>query len=112
MQRMGVRADMDVLYRQDDLAGQSTKGHQGNAYTTYRDESRKAVAGVKKKAEKSLSELEGEEQKVAMRMIKTSLKKTIRRNGKKALSIPTVGSVSDYRLYFIVMKSLKKNTCF
>jgi hypothetical protein len=46
-----------------------------NLCVTRDDESRKVVAGVKRKAQKSLYELEGEERKAAMKMMKTGLKK-------------------------------------
>lgn len=74
-----------------------------DASTTHHDKSRKFVTGVKRKAEKSLHELEGEEQKVALKMMKTSLKKTIQRHGKKPLPILNVKSVSDYASFHKIL---------
>ena len=92
---VAVSAHTDVRKRKyDDTAIASMQGYQENASYTHRDESQKVVKGVKRKAEQSLSELEGEERKVAMAMMKNSLKQTIRRNGKDPLLNPTVKPVS------------------
>lgn len=85
----------DVRDLKSDPAGASMKGHQENAPITHRDESRKVAASVKRKAGKSLYELEGEERKVALKMMRTSLKKNIQRHDKKPLPISELKSVSE-----------------
>lgn len=84
-------AHMDVDNRKYDTAGKQEK-----VCFTHDDESRKVVAGVKRKAQKFLYELEGEERKVAIKMMKTGLKKEIRRHAKKQQLLPAVKLVSDY----------------
>lgn len=92
---VAVSAHTDVPKRKyDDTAVASMQGYQENASNTHRDESQKVVKGVKRKAQKTLCELEGEERKVAMAMMRNSLKQTIRRNGKEPLLNPTVKPVS------------------
>jgi hypothetical protein len=89
-----LAADTDVDNRKYDAAG---KEYQENVCLTHDDEGRKVVmAGVKRKAQKFLYELEGEERKVAMKMMKTGLKKDIRRHAKKQQLLPAVKLVSDY----------------
>jgi len=97
---LAAQAKKEIRNRKNDTTGASMKGE--NAPIVQGDESRKVVAGVKRKAQSSLYELEGEEQKAAMKMMKSSLEQPIRRHNKKPL-VPTVKSVSD-RLRF--MKSL------
>jgi hypothetical protein len=98
-----VQADLDLLKLKYGATGASVKERlerQENA--TQRDGSRKPSAGVKRKAQKSLSELEGEERKVALKMTKTSLDKSIRQQGKKPLPTTSAQSVSDF--VFCLMK--------
>ena len=90
---MIVQAHDAALNRKYDATSASTKEGQKN--TTHSDGSRKSSAGVKRKAEKSLNELEGEERMVALKMAKKSLTEIVQRQGKKPMPTANVKSVSD-----------------
>ncbi|KAF8810849.1 hypothetical protein BYT27DRAFT_7161397 [Phlegmacium glaucopus] len=109
MQTTAVLARTDVHNRKCDTTGASMKGENACS-STQRDESRKVVEGDTRGAQKSLYELEGEERKVAMKMMKASLKPIIRRHGKKPLPIATVKSatnVQDYQTASSLYDALK-----
>lgn len=91
-QYMSAQSDADIN-REYGATSASVKEHQENA--TRHDGSRKVSAGVKRKAQKSLSELEGEERMVALKMAKKSLTEIIQRQGKKPMPAVEVKSVSD-----------------
>ena len=89
---MTVQADTD-LNRIYDATGASTKERQESA--THPDGGREPSASVKRKAQKSLHELEGEERRMALKMAKKSLAEITQRQAKKPLLIASVRSVSD-----------------
>lgn len=91
---MTFQFDTD-LNRKYDATGASSKELQENRDDTLPDGSRKPSAGVKRKAHKSLCELEGEERVVALKMAKKSLAEIVQRQGKKPLLTTNVKSVSD-----------------
>lgn len=93
IKKMAVPFHTDARDRQYGTADASMKGYHKN-----RDESRKVVAGVKRKAEKSLHELEGKQREIACKMMKTCLKKTMQGHGKKPL--PIVSNVESVRTTF------------
>ena len=81
------------LTRKYDATGSSTKERQENS--AHHEGSHKLSAGVKRKAQKPLYELEGEERKMALKKAKSSLIEIIQQQGKKPLSTTNVKSVSD-----------------
>ena len=108
MQQMMVQSSTDHLNRKYDATGaSSTKERQENASTSsHYDGSRKVSAGVKRKAEKSINELEGEERVVALKMAKKSLTEIIQRQGiKEPLPIANLKSVSDSFFFCLIIKS-------
>ena len=88
------------LTRKYDATGSSTKERQENS--AHREGSHKLSAGVKRKAQKPLHELEGEERKMALKKAKSSLIEIIQQQGKKPLPTTDVKSVSDP--VFVLMK--------
>jgi hypothetical protein len=101
---MTDQAGMDLNFRKYVPTSASTSDRrQENASTstTHFDGSRKVSAGVKRKAQKSLYELEGEERRAALKMAKKSLTEIIQRQGKKPI-MPAVNvkSVSGHRFLF------------
>ena len=99
LQHMTVQADTD-LNREYDAPSASTKERRENS--SHHDGNRKLSVGVKRKAQKSLYELEGEERTVALKMAKKSLTEIIQRQGKKPMPTFDDNSVSP----FFLMKSL------
>ena len=96
MQHMMVQANMGLNHKYNATVALSKDGQENAAY---HDGSRKLSVGVKRKPEKSLSELEGEERKVALKMARKSLTEIIRRQAKKPMPAANVKSVSD--LFFV-----------
>ena len=107
----------DLNLREYDQTGASMNGRQENATSsrtasiaTHHDGSRKVSAGVKRKAPKSLNELEGEERIAALKMAKKSLTDIIQRQGKKPMPTVNVKSVSE--LTFLLFVWYKKRFSF
>jgi hypothetical protein len=95
MQHTITLANTDRKYH---ATGSSTKERQENA--AHRDGSQKLSAGVKRKAQKSLHELEGEERTMAMKKAKSSLIEIIQRQGMEPLPTTNVKSVSGFVFCF------------
>ena len=99
----------DLNFREYDQTGASMNGRQENATSsrtasaaTHHDGSRKVSAGVKRKAPKSLNELDGEERIAALKMAKKSLTDIIQRQGKKPMPTVNVKSVSELTFLLFV----------
>jgi hypothetical protein len=80
------------LNRKYDATSASMKDPRENA--AHHEGSQKLSTGVKRAAPKSLSELEGEERLVALKMAKKSLTEIIQRQGKKPMPNIDAKSVS------------------
>ena len=89
--------DLDHKY---DATSASTKELQENADSTHHDDGiRKFSSGVKRKAQKSLYELEEEDRMMALKKAKKSLTEIVQRQGKKPMLTAHVKSVSDSSFY-------------
>lgn len=103
---IGQTTNTDLNRKYDATSASSTKVGQENAISTsssssHRDENRKFLsAGVKRMAQKSLYELEGEERVVALKMAKKSLSEIVKRQCKESL-LPTTNLKSVSVLRFV-----------
>ena len=99
-----IKKDMQHLgqfrsYHEDDATSASMKERQENAAP--HDGNRKFITSVKRKAQKSLYELEAEERMVALKMAKKSLTEIVQRQGKKPMPAVQVNSVGmTFRISF------------
>jgi hypothetical protein len=90
MQHMTAQSHTFINHEHD-ATNASKKQRQENA--THHDGSRKFSTGIKRKAQKSLYELEAEERMVALKKAKKSLTEIVQRQGKKPMPAVEVKSV-------------------